>query len=1662
MSLSKHIFAVKNQFFTGCFLLVCGFQAWAQPSFTADFAPDTIGPGSISTLTFTIDNTASGSPVTDLAFINTLPAGVSIASPSEAVSECINGLVTAPEGGSTINLTEGRVSAGSLCSVRVNVTSSVIGLSTNVSGDLTSSAGNSGTASADLTVASDRPGFSKSFSPSIVNFGDRSTLTFTLDNSLNPNDTSNLSFVDNLPIGMRVADPSGLVNNCPQSTGNEVIASIGSSQISYSFFGFIFPGFPFLEAGSTCTISVDIEAQARGRLDNITGVLTSSEGGPTVTSGKAGAVLTVNSVGDLQLTQDFVDDPVQPGDPVDLTFNLSSLNRSSDIDNITFTNDLDAALSGLVATGLPINDVCGTGSTIAGSSFLSLTGASLGPEESCSFTVTLQVPIGASTGAYPNTTSQPGGDISGQPTNGSASTDVLFINAVPQLSKSFSPNSAAPGQTVSMDFTLVNPSTSDAATDISFSDNISGFLSGSQVINLPAADFCGAGSTAFTSIVGAQTFFNISGGILAAGDSCTFSVELTTSNNTPPATYTNITEPVSATMAGQQLIGNSASADLTIEDIPQLSMLFTNDPVTPGVTVTLQYRIAGAEEGSLNATDITFSHDLDATLSGLAAVGLPLNDVCGAGSQISGTSVLTLTGGSISNSSVCVFDLTLQVPAAAASGDYVSTTSDLNSTVNGSGTSASPATDTLQVSTLSFSQEFIDDPALPGASVTLQYTIENLSPSNASSDMFFTHNLSAVLPGLTYSGGALTDACGVGSSLSGTNFIIFTGGNLNPGASCIFSITLDIPIATPSNQYPSVTSQLTATVAGSAVQVDAASDVLIINDNLLLFDKSYLDNPVSPGNTSTLSFTLTNSDPTNAVTGLSFTDDLDASLTGLVASGLPLNDVCGTGSQISGTSLLTLTGGNLAAGASCTFDVIVTVPAISSTGVYTNTTSQVSGLLNGLAVIGDPAIDDLLVGFINFSKSFAGPVNTGETTTLNFTINNSDNNAQNGLAFSDDLDAVLSGLVAVGLPLNDVCGMGSQISGTSLLTFTGGQLPSNTSCSFDVTVQVPAGLSDSSYTNVTSELFQTGLPIADSATADLQVNGIPFIDLSVTSIDFGAIEVGNAAAIQTTTVTNTGTADLTVSNVTAATAPFNADASGSCPATPFVLAPGNNCTLAFGFSPTTAGGLNQNIDLVSDAGGSGLATLQLLGTGLQAQLTLSPNPLDFGVVELNTNSTVTAVTLTNNGTADLDVTSVTAASGDFALTTSTCGAAPFSLTPTSSCTLSYQFSPTITGAQSQNISLISDSPTSPDILVLQGEGVQADLTLSANQVNFPNTTINTTSTEQLITISNNGVIDLNISNITAANPPFIQSGGNCPALPIVLAVNASCTLGYQFSPSATGPFNQTLSLTSNAVTSPDSFDLIGEGIEPGLQLSDVALDFQAVNINSSSASLSLTLTNTGAADLQVSSITAAAAPFVLSGGDCGTAPLTLSANQSCNLTYLFQPISSGNFNQTINVQSNAATSPDSFALLGVGLDVVLISSEIAVNFGYTAINELQNQTITLSNNGTDDVIITDILPPNAPFSVDFSDCGPLPINLIQASSCELIIGYITGASPASSNVVIISNDPDSPLEIVLNGSGLNEPVFVPTLDSFGLWLMLALMLLVANYYFFRTRRLKLN
>ena len=503
------------------------------PTFSKAFSPSTIGPGSASTLTFTIDNSA-GSNVTDLAFSDMLPAGMTIATPANAATSCIDGILSAPDGGSTISLSGGRVATGNSCTVTVNVTATATG--TNVSGNLTSSGGSSGSATATLTVSGARPGFSKSFSPSLIPVGGTSTLTFTIDNTANAAAVAELQFNDILPAGMVIAALSNAASDCGPAPGSATVTATSGTGVISLFVN----GFPAVAAGATCTVTVDVTTNTAGLFVNISGELLSGSG-VEVSSGVATAVLNVP----VQfLNKSFTDDPVAPGESVTLEFSIHNLNRSDSLTNIAFTDDLDAVVSGMVATGLPIS-ACG--GTLSATSTISLAGGNIPPEGSCTFSVTLSVPGTASAGSFTNTTTLVTATRGGIGVTGNTATDVLFVSPIPTLTKEFTDDPVGAGSSVILEFTITNTSAGSTATDVAFVDELTTFLPFPVSLTLPPTPDppCnGASSLDLVSLGDERQGLSLTGGTLSGGASCTFSVVIEIPLGLASGFYTNTTDVI--------------------------------------------------------------------------------------------------------------------------------------------------------------------------------------------------------------------------------------------------------------------------------------------------------------------------------------------------------------------------------------------------------------------------------------------------------------------------------------------------------------------------------------------------------------------------------------------------------------------------------------------------------------------------------------------------------------------------------------------------------------------------------------------------------------------------------------------------------------------------------------------------------------------------------------------------------------------------------------------------------------------------------------------------------------------------------------------------------------------------------------------------------------
>ena len=104
------------------------------------------------------------------------------------------------------------------------------------------------------------------------------------------------------------------------------------------------------------------------------------------------------------------------------------------------------------------------------------------------------------------------------------------------------------------------------------------------------------------------------------------------------------------------------------------------------------------------------------------------------------------------------------------------------------------------------------------------------------------------------------------------------------------------------------------------------------------------------------------------------------------------------------------------------------------------------------------------------------------------------------------------------------------------------------------------------------------------------------------------------------------------------------------------------------------------------------------GTGLAA-LATTPSKLTFASQKVGTTSSPLNVTVTNNQTTTVTISSITV-TGDFAQS-NTCGT---SLAAGASCTMSVSFSPTKTGTRRGTITITDTAYGSPQTVSLTGTG----------------------------------------------------------------------------------------------------------------------------------------------------------------------------------------------------------------------------------------------------------------------------------------------------------------------------------------------------------------------
>jgi uncharacterized repeat protein (TIGR01451 family) len=348
-------------------------------------APPNISVGQPSTLTVTVTNPAGGINLTNMGFVDTMPAGMIVYSVPNATTTCSGGVVTATPGSNVFTLTGASLNIGASCAVSLQVTQTVTGNRTNTLpiGIITSREGVTNTAAASASLSAG-PALSvtKSFAPSSIGINGRSTLTISVINGT-ANPIAGLTVTDPLPANVIVANPPNAATTC---TAGTVTALTGATSVVLNGAN--------LGANATCTISVDVTSIVAGAfLNTIPAGNVSGNGGGVTNVNPATATLTVGPT--VTLLKSFTPTNIVAGGTSVLTITVQNPTNIA----LTGASLQDDYPAGVLTAPTPAQSTTCGGTVTFSPTFVRLTGGTIPASGSC--TISITVTANAS-GTYPN------------------------------------------------------------------------------------------------------------------------------------------------------------------------------------------------------------------------------------------------------------------------------------------------------------------------------------------------------------------------------------------------------------------------------------------------------------------------------------------------------------------------------------------------------------------------------------------------------------------------------------------------------------------------------------------------------------------------------------------------------------------------------------------------------------------------------------------------------------------------------------------------------------------------------------------------------------------------------------------------------------------------------------------------------------------------------------------------------------------------------------------------------------------------------------------------------------------------------------------------------------------------------------------------------------
>ncbi len=534
------------------------------------------------------------------------------------------------------------------------------------------------------------------------------------------------------------------------------------------------------------------------------------------------------------------------------------------------------------------------------------------------------------------------------------------------------------------------------------------------------------------------------------------------------------------------------------------------------------------------------------------------------------------------------------------------------------------------------------------------------------------------------------------------------------------------------------------------------------------------------------------------------------------------------------------------------------------------------------------------------------------------------------------------------------------------------------------------------------------------------------VTLNETNLNFGSILVGTNSTLSVQ-IRNNGSAVCTVSAITLN---GSTDYALTAPSLPLMLGAGASSSLSLQFAPLTATPENAVIGVTSSDPDNPNQFISVTGTGAvpaaTCSLTVSASPSGFGSVQIGTNASL-SVTISNAGDAvcTVDVVTLVTNSPDYAVQAPT---PPFGIAAGTSQVVTVTYTPSSTNTPQATLEIGSSGSNPLNLINLGGSATlaQSVVTFAPTNSDFGAVAEGGTRSE-IITISNAGITNLNITSLFITNTEFQPV--SFPATPLALPPGASTNLTIDFVPTADGVTNGTLYVVSDNPVTTNTLGLTGQVVPPTsnctINVSQTNLNFGAVAVGQTNTLVTV-VSNTGLSNCAVQAVSVSgSSAFSLIAP---VAPFPVDSGGAVQLAVVYAPLSVTNDTGSLVVVTDDPVNPQfTIPLSGSGVRPVLIVSANALAFGNVAIGTNSELSVIVSNasvvpaivnsitiGSTHSEFILDPLVPTSQFTLKAGATAEVPVLFIP-----VLQGDDTGSLQVNSSGSIVSNQ-----TVALTGTGL--------------------------------------